>query len=200
MSKEDGIKKTILHNNDNKYTKEDFAIALKRNIKKLNEIKKLEYDWNGNKAEPFSKDHVNYVEQIIRRLYFQPDIFPAADGGIQLECEVDKRYLEIEIFEDKTVEIFEVDNLGNEKINGYRTMSIDSIIRIINDWFPKDMIENNDLLNFFDLNDIYICNSSGHGWFYDGDGIYIVKKTEMINYYKNWDYRLYLVEQEEDNE
>lgn len=76
----------------------------------LNSIKKLEYDWNENGAEPFSDSLIKKCYQILDSLSDEPFIAPTACGAIQFEYEKNNgEYLEFEVYEDKinTLRIFE---------------------------------------------------------------------------------------------
>ena len=67
------------------------------NLKKLNVISKLHDNWNGYGAEPLQKKLIALTADLIRKLYIQPEIFPTADGTIQLEFEKDNGdYLEFQ--------------------------------------------------------------------------------------------------------
>ena len=72
----------------------------------LDEISKLEDNWNGNGASKFSSELIDKCKYLLSKLHEDPEIFPTACGSIQFEFE-DKNgnYLEFEIYEDK-VEIF----------------------------------------------------------------------------------------------
>lgn len=71
------------------------------NLDRLEEIKKLKQDWNGNGAEPFGQDLVNKTIVILKGLSDQPQVFPTARNSIQLEYENGDCYLEFEIFGDR---------------------------------------------------------------------------------------------------
>ena len=86
------------------------------NMNKLSEISKLQSNWNGNGALPFSKALIDKVRSILLTLPIQPEVFPTADNSIQLEYDgKNKSYLEFQIYEDADTEIFCVDQLGREK-------------------------------------------------------------------------------------
>ena len=77
---------------------------LTRNLERLNDIAKLESDWNGYGAAPFTQELIAEARKIIMNLTEQPDLSPTGRKSIQLEYELpDKSYLEFEIFEDKIV-------------------------------------------------------------------------------------------------
>ena len=57
------------------------------NLKKLDVISNLNDNWDGYGAEPLQKKLIALTADLIRKLYIQPEIFPTADGTIQLEFE-----------------------------------------------------------------------------------------------------------------
>ena len=74
------------------------------NLERLEDIAKLEADWNGYGAEPFSSALVDVVRNIILSLNEQPEIFPTGRKSIQLEYHEPKdNYLEFEVFESQVV-------------------------------------------------------------------------------------------------
>ena len=52
---------------------------------KLDEISKLDSNWNGYGAEPISKEIIDKVAELLPNLNKQPEIFQTADDTIQLE-------------------------------------------------------------------------------------------------------------------
>lgn len=54
---------------------------------KLNEISNLEFDWNENGVEPFSKELISITNAIFNDMERQPKIFPTARHSIQFEYE-----------------------------------------------------------------------------------------------------------------
>lgn len=69
----------------------------------LTEYENLEYDWNGNYAEPFSpeviknsRDFLDLVKDYVEVI----SVFPTAIKAIQFEYEVNGIYCEIEIYSD----------------------------------------------------------------------------------------------------
>ena len=85
------------------------------NTHRINEIEKLEQNWNGNGAEPFSQKLIKCVRSIVENAVYQPEIFPTANDSIQLEY--DKKngeHMEIEVFEAKDAEVFYIDVNKNE--------------------------------------------------------------------------------------
>jgi hypothetical protein len=87
----------ILHSNDSSHIGHD----LRANLEKLDSLKNLEANWNGNNAEPFSEFLIEKAKSILLTLKELPEVFPTAQKSIQFEYEMENGdYLEIEIFED----------------------------------------------------------------------------------------------------
>ncbi|MBR6788249.1 MAG: hypothetical protein IKM44_00365 [Clostridia bacterium] len=99
------------YNNGNiiSYFTEDYMFSkmLNESLKRLEEIKRLEYNWNGYEAEPFSAAFITRVETIVRGLLKQPKIYPTAQSSIQLEYKNENGdYLEFEIFRNGIINQF----------------------------------------------------------------------------------------------
>lgn len=93
----------------------DFSPELKNNLLKLNEIKSLKRNWNGNKAKPIAKYLVNKTKYLIINLNKQPQIFPTANDSIQLEYDGEnKSYLEFQVTKKNQISYYKVDKNGNE--------------------------------------------------------------------------------------
>lgn len=89
----------------------------KHNLDKLNVIRSLKDNWNGNGAPAFSRTLTDKAEQLINELDIQPEIFPTALNTIQLEYDNSRRdHMEIEIGEGDNAEIFIVNFNGSELI------------------------------------------------------------------------------------
>ncbi|APO46803.1 hypothetical protein BS614_24005 [Paenibacillus xylanexedens] len=85
-----------------------------RNLVTIQEIKKLDDNWNDNGAEKFEEELISTVISIVTFLDFQPYIFPTARKSIQLEYEKSNGdYLEMEIYKDKIGIYMELEN-GDE--------------------------------------------------------------------------------------
>lgn len=84
------------------------AIDKTRNLRTLENIQKLENDWNGYGAESFPTDVISLSRDIVMILDYQPEIFPTGRQTVQMEYELsDRSYLEIEVYEEK-IKIMEV--------------------------------------------------------------------------------------------
>lgn len=96
-------------NNIISYFTEDYMSSnmLRESLVRLDEIKSLEYNWNGYGAEPFSASMISQIEKIIRNLSKQPEIYPTAQSSIQLEYNNENGdYLEFEIFDNGVINQF----------------------------------------------------------------------------------------------
>lgn len=79
----------------------------KKIIEKLDEFEKLKDGWDGYCAKAVSKGAVESAKKLIDRFMLYPDVFPTSEGNIQFQVEdKDGNYLEMEILEDDTVEIY----------------------------------------------------------------------------------------------
>ena len=88
---------------------------LQNNLKRLFYISMLKDNWNGNGAKAFTQDLICRVRNIIISLNKQPELFPTPANSIQLEYEGDgNSYLEIEITELNTAEVYRIDRDGRE--------------------------------------------------------------------------------------
>lgn len=72
--------------------------AIDKNIEKLTKIEEMKENWNGYSSAPFSHAFISFIKNEIRKLEIQPQIFPIADGKLQLEYDRnDGGYLEFEV-------------------------------------------------------------------------------------------------------
>ncbi len=86
-------------------------------LDKLDQISSLKHGWNGKNAKIFSSVLIEKVKSLVAISPEEPEIFPTADGNIQLEfSRSDGSYLEISIGLSSTCEIYETDKSGKEKI------------------------------------------------------------------------------------
>lgn len=84
------------------------ALDKTRNLRTLENIQKLENDWNGYGAESFPTNVISLSRDIVMILDYQPEIFPTGRQTVQMEYELsDRSYLEIEVYEGK-IKIMEV--------------------------------------------------------------------------------------------
>ena len=92
-----------------------FSPELKKNLLKLDEIKSLKRNWNGNKAKPITKKIVNKTKSLIINLEKQPQVFPTANDSIQMEYDGDNNsYLEFQITKENILSYFRIDRNGKE--------------------------------------------------------------------------------------
>lgn len=89
--------------------------AQAENLKKLKQIALLKDGWNGYGAVSIPNDTLCKAQRLIRTLNVQPEIFPTADGNIQMEYEKDNGdYLEFQFTGEGICEVFRLMR-GNEE-------------------------------------------------------------------------------------
>lgn len=75
---------------------------LNSNLKKIWSFDKLEKNWDGYGAMPFSKELIFRVQAFLKKLPVQPEVFPTGRESIQLEYGHENGgYLEFEIYLDR---------------------------------------------------------------------------------------------------
>lgn len=78
----------------------------------IDNIKNLEDNWDGYGAKPLSQTFIDKIERLCNRIDCEfpnhgLEIFPTPRGNVQLEWDIyDDCYLEIEIFENGSIELF----------------------------------------------------------------------------------------------
>ncbi len=84
-----------------------------RNLNKIDEIKMLNDGWDGKNAAAFDNTLLDKIRSLVLSLDAQPEIFPLADGRIQLEYELeDGSYLEFHIDLTEESKVFMLDAQG----------------------------------------------------------------------------------------
>lgn len=92
--------------------------ALNNNLEKLNRICALKDNWDGYGAKTLPEGLITKAGELIRELQVQPEIFPTADGTIQIEYEKDNGdYLEFQFSGNGTCEVFRRMNGKEEYFN-----------------------------------------------------------------------------------
>ncbi|HZJ56864.1 MAG TPA: hypothetical protein VFD89_01310 [Clostridia bacterium] len=72
------------------------------NIRKVNNLKELELDWNGNGGLPFSNDSIFFFRDIIEHIIKQPNIAPTGRESLLMQYELeDRSFLGFEVFKGK---------------------------------------------------------------------------------------------------
>lgn len=114
---------------------ENMDLKLTRNLNKLTYISNLTLGDDGSIA--FSSDFIKKVGEILNSINNQPEIFPNFRGNIQLEYEEKNgKYLEIEITPDMKMNIFKIDEDGNEYENeDFFDISLDEINKEVNAFY-----------------------------------------------------------------
>lgn len=133
--KEEGYSQIInppLIQNNSYLSEHNVVFTTKRleRLKKLQQISSLPDDWNMNGAMAFSKPLIEKVRLLILKLDALPEVFPTAEGAIQLEYDKpDKSHLEIEVFEDNA-EVYTVSAEGKETFYNI-SPALDSINEVV---------------------------------------------------------------------
>ena len=92
-----------------------FSPELRKNLLKLDEIKSLKKNWNGNNAKPIPKKIINKTKSLIINLEKQPQIFPTANDSIQIEYDGENgAYLEFQVSKSSQISYYQVDKDGKE--------------------------------------------------------------------------------------
>ena len=105
------------------------------NLKKLEVIASLEYNWNANGAKALSDRLITKVRNLVMFLEIQPEVFPTACESIQLEYDkADGAHLEIELNESDNAEVFIVDDCGCERFINV-SASIEGINKVVSDFY-----------------------------------------------------------------
>ena len=112
------------------------AIDKTSSLRTLENIQKLENDWNGYGAESFPANVISLSRDIVMILDYQPDIFPTGRQTVQMEYELsDRSYLEIEIYEER-IKIMEVPQRRYSEAKKFELLASDysKIKTIVNDF------------------------------------------------------------------
>lgn len=126
--------KFTMHKIGNNFVKFIKIPTIEENIKRINEIR--ENKLNTDSHISFSSEHINFVEDIVKKLKYQPYIFPTMNDSIQLEYEIDKDYLEFEIFSNFMIKVFQY-HFNNEENSTIRSEYIkeNDIYKIVEEYF-----------------------------------------------------------------
>lgn len=107
---------------------------LKKNMKKLDEIAKLEDNWNQRGANAIDKRLIEFCRKKLFEFEKQPDIFPVFDSSLQLEFNDGENYLEISLKKDLNRVDYYMEKTDRQIIN---TVKISGLIDVINNFYKK---------------------------------------------------------------
>lgn len=113
---------------NNEYTE------LKRSLKKLDEIAKLEDNWNQRGTNAINKRLIEFCKEKLFEFEKQPDIFPVFYGSLQSEFNNGENYLEISLKKDLNRVDYYMEKNNRQIIN---TVKISGLINVINDFYKK---------------------------------------------------------------
>ena len=112
---------------------------LEKNLDTLNDISKLADNWNSEGAKSFSKNLIQRTKDLLNGLTMQPNIYPNTNGSIRFEYEKDDgSYLEIQVTEDRSYNVYRKDNKGERNIA--IDTKIGSMNRVVDDFFKEIVI------------------------------------------------------------
>lgn len=114
----DSINKTFSGNHEGRYVDLTMNLNKENNLRKLDEIKQLNDNWDGENSKSFSTSLIQKVRNILMCLNVQPELFPTGCETIQLEYDGENdSYLEFEISDKPLVKVFRIDQ--NQKETSY---------------------------------------------------------------------------------
>lgn len=100
---------------------------------KLQSFLNLEPNWDGYGAESFSEEYIERALNYLDQFSHETEVFPSADGLVKFEFHNDNNaYLEIEISNDGTLEVYEVFSDGSDR---EYTEQEEAILRIVDDFY-----------------------------------------------------------------
>lgn len=113
---------------------------LKNNLKKLNAIAELKYNWDLHGAPEFNKKLIDFCKEQLLQIdkefsnieNVQPEIFPTNNETIQFEFENGSDWLEIEIRNDMShIDCFMFKN--NEETE--QQCSLDALLKVVESFY-----------------------------------------------------------------
>ncbi len=105
-------------------------------ITALNEIAKLEDNWNSNGACAFSAKLIEKCKGIVMQLAAEPFVCPTACGSVQFEYEKENGdYLEFEIYEDRIEVFLDTQTEGEKEFNLQGISSVNNMKQMVVDFY-----------------------------------------------------------------
>ena len=102
----------------------------------LDEIAKLDDNWNNNGAGPFSAKLIEKCRGIVAQLEAEPFICPTACGSIQFEYEKENgEYLEFEIYEDRIEVFLDTPSNGKQEFDLKGSSATDKMKQLVVDFY-----------------------------------------------------------------
>lgn len=101
---------------DFKHEIDEIRLLGEANYKRMQEISRLKYGWDGNKARPIPVSVISRTKNLLKLLPDGAKVFPTGRSTVQIEYHKDAdNYFEIEI-STKTYEVYSV--MGDEEFEG----------------------------------------------------------------------------------
>lgn len=102
----------------------------------LDEIAKLDDNWNNNGAGSFSAKLIEKCRGIVAQLEAEPFICPTACGSIQFEYEKENgEYLEFEIYEDRIEVFLDTPSNGKQEFDLKGSSATDKMKQLVVDFY-----------------------------------------------------------------
>lgn len=116
-------------------TEKAYSEELVSNLNKLEEIKNLPKNWNGNGAARMQKKLIKKSKSLLINLNKQPQIFPTANNSIQIEYDGENgAYLEFQISNSSSLEFYKVHKDGSEETGHIPCTSFD-VNKVLEEFF-----------------------------------------------------------------
>ena len=107
-------------------------------VRKLYSFLRFKENWNGYGAAPFSPQLIQKVTELMAALPYDPEVFPIADGQVQLEYEkANGEYLEFEIGQSDDgfiVNGYKICADGEEE-KWTQALNVNDIARMVRDFY-----------------------------------------------------------------
>lgn len=116
-------------------TEKVYSTELVSNLNKLDEIKNLPKNWNGNGAGRIQKKLIKKSKSLLINLDKQPQIFPTANNSIQIEYDGENgAYLEFQISSSSSLEFYKVMKDGSEE-SGFIPCTSFEVNKVLEEFF-----------------------------------------------------------------
>lgn len=96
----------------------------------FDDLRKLKKNWNDYNADPLNPEYIDTAEELFTLLDAGFEVFPLADGGVQIEYEDENIYIEF-VVENKVTSYWRKNGSEESCIaEGEETFSKDSLVFI----------------------------------------------------------------------
>lgn len=124
-------------NNDIIFDLNDIILK-KENIKKIEQMKSFDDNWNGYGAKKFTSEAIAHFKEIIQNLDVQPDIAPTGRNSLFMQYELDNDILTFEVSADKTEKVYvQNDDYDHAKVEQFYTNVISKIKDSVKNFYEQ---------------------------------------------------------------